>query len=195
VGGAAPYTFTAQTALPPGINLSEDGALEGMPQQSGDWHVTLVATDSKGRFVTREFTIRVLSVGALVVASPVLSTLPPGDVFGDIPAVQFAALGGIGPVSWTVSAGVLPPGITLSSGGRLAGHAKRAGEWGFSIRATDQAGETHERPYTLRIAGPSPIQAPSSSFSACSAGAAGSWPLAPALLLLLAGWATRRRAR
>jgi hypothetical protein len=195
VGGAAPYTYGAQSSLPAGINLSEDGALEGMPQQSGTWDVELVATDSKGRTATRNFTISVLPAGTLVIASPVLPTLPAGDVFGDIPAVQFAAQGGLGPVTWALSAGVLPPGITLSSSGRLGGQAKRAGEWGFAIRATDQAGATHDRPYILRIAGPSPLAAPSSSFSACSAGTAVSWPSVAGLLLLLAGCAARRRAR
>jgi hypothetical protein len=45
--------------------------------------------------------------------------------------------GGIGKVTWTVSTGDLPAGLTLRQGGSLTGAPRRAGTYRFTATATD----------------------------------------------------------
>jgi Putative Ig domain len=46
-GGTKPYTFTAETALPPGLSLnSKTGAISGMPTQAGKYTFLVKITDS-----------------------------------------------------------------------------------------------------------------------------------------------------
>jgi hypothetical protein len=44
------------------------------------------------------------------------------------------------PVTWRVSAGALPPGLTLTPGGQIVGTPRSAGAWYSEITATDSAG-------------------------------------------------------
>jgi hypothetical protein len=50
-----------------------------------------------------------------------------------------------------VSAGSVPPELTLSSGGVLSGTPSGAGSFSFTVRATDAATHTGSRAYTLNI--------------------------------------------
>ena len=42
------------------------------------------------------------------------SRLPDGKVEGAYPATQLVAVGGAGPLAWTLTDGTLPPGVTLA---------------------------------------------------------------------------------
>ena len=67
------------------------------------------------------------------------------------------ASGGDGALSWDVSTGALPPGLTLSPAGVLAGQPTAAGTFDFTVRVADSddvTGETDEaeQPLSLTIA-------------------------------------------
>src|SRR5262249_10952261 len=48
-GGTAPYAFaTTSGQLPPGLTLDSSGAISGTPTASGNYNVTITATDSTG---------------------------------------------------------------------------------------------------------------------------------------------------
>jgi hypothetical protein len=47
-GGASPYTFSYQGALPPGLALSQDGLLAGTPTDYGTYSFDLVTSDATG---------------------------------------------------------------------------------------------------------------------------------------------------
>lgn len=53
---------------------------------------------------------------------------------------QFTASGGIGPYTFSVTLGALPPGLSLSSSGLLAGTPTHAGTYSFRIHVEDSAG-------------------------------------------------------
>ncbi len=57
-------------------------------------------------------------------------------VVGESYSQTLEAIGGVGPYTWSVTAGLLPPGITLSSG-VLSGTATVAGDYFFTVTATD----------------------------------------------------------
>jgi len=82
-------------------------------------------------------------------ASPLASglavaTLPVhnGEVGVGYLAVSFQATGGSAPYTWSVSAGTLPPGLTLSPGGVLNGNNTAAGKFTFTAQVKDSTAAT-----------------------------------------------------
>lgn len=51
--------------------------------------------------------------------------------------VAMTATGGVQPYHWSVAAGVLPPGLTLSDSGTVSGQPSAAGTYGFTVEASD----------------------------------------------------------
>ena len=65
------------------------------------------------------------------------TSLPSGNTLAPYPATQIEVSGADGPVSYAVSAGALPTGLTLSSGGVLSGDPSEVNTFAFDIQATD----------------------------------------------------------
>jgi hypothetical protein len=82
-----------------------------------------------------------------VVVGP--ASLPRGR-FGATYAQTITASGPPGPFAFAVTAGALPPGLTLS-GGVLSGTPTAAGTFGFTVTATNGALAASSRTYTLTI--------------------------------------------
>jgi hypothetical protein len=61
---------------------------------------------------------------------------------------------GTAPISFSLSAGALPPGITVSPAGVISGTPTVPGTFDFTMRATDAAGRFTEQLYVLRVAQP-----------------------------------------
>src|SRR5579872_774428 len=57
--GVAPYTWSAGSALPPGLTLAANGQISGTPTQGGLFPVTLNVTDSKGATGSKTFSLEV----------------------------------------------------------------------------------------------------------------------------------------
>src|SRR5262249_11752545 len=81
--------------------------------------------------------------------SPV--TLPHGTYGSSYSQTLTASGGAGGPYSFVVTAGALPNGVTLASGGALAGTATAAGAVSFTIKATGSGGFTGRQGYTLTV--------------------------------------------
>lgn len=86
----------------------------------------------------------------LYIVSPI--QLPDGAI-GTPYTHQFTAVLGTAPFSFSLSAGALPPGITLSSAGILNGTPApgTSGTWGLAVQATDATGAFGEQFCTLKI--------------------------------------------
>jgi concanavalin A-like lectin/glucanase superfamily protein/putative Ig domain-containing protein/List-Bact-rpt repeat protein len=67
---------------------------------------------------------------------------------------QLATVLGAAPISFSLSAGALPPGMTLSSAGLVSGISNTSGIFDFTVLATDAAGKSTEQLYVLRILTP-----------------------------------------
>jgi hypothetical protein len=78
------------------------------------------------------------------------SQLPDG-VLGANYTQQVVAILGTPPVSFSLSEGLLPPGITLSSAGLVSGVPGVAGTFRFTVRATDSLGAFTEQLCTLKV--------------------------------------------
>src|SRR5215470_16504605 len=131
-GGQTPYTFAITSgALPPGLTLSP-GEISGTPTTAGSYTFTLRATDANGCRGRRDYT--------LTVACPVITVNPatlPAGTNGAPYNQTITATGGVGPYSFTISSGTLPPGFSLASNGNLTGSPTTPGTYNFSVRATD----------------------------------------------------------
>ncbi|MCU1343496.1 MAG: hypothetical protein JWN92_2919 [Candidatus Acidoferrum typicum] len=82
---------------------------------------------------------------------------------------QFSTAGGAGTVMWSVSAGNLPSGWSLSSAGLLSGVATTDGTYSFTIQAADSGKppQTAQTSYSLIIADPLVITTSAQLPNAC----------------------------
>jgi len=63
--------------------------------------------------------------------------------------VALIAAGGRSPHIWQVATGVLPPGLALSSAGRIAGTPQASGQYPFSVRVTDGSARSADASFAL----------------------------------------------
>ncbi|WP_425253843.1 IPT/TIG domain-containing protein [Janthinobacterium sp. NFX145] len=104
----------------------------------------------------------------ITVGAPTL-TLAPGTVpvagAGVAYSLSVSAANGAAPYTYTISAGALPAGITLSGAGLLSGTPTAVGTFNFTVLATDSSTGsgpyTGSRAYALTVASPAISVAPS----------------------------------
>ena len=77
-------------------------------------------------------------VPPLVVETNVLAAATVGSGF----EAALVAVGGQRPHTWQMAGGVLPPGLSLSSAGRISGISQAAGQFVFSVRVSDGSGRS-----------------------------------------------------
>ena len=157
LGGTAPYSFSVTAGLlPPGLTLSPDGLLSGIPTLAGSYAFTVTATDQNGCTGSQEYT---LSICQAISLSP--ASLPDGAV-GVAYDQPISASGGTSPYTYAVTAGTLPPGLTLSSDGQLAGTTITAGTYNFTVTATDSNSCAGSIDYEIFVACPATTVTPAS---------------------------------
>jgi hypothetical protein len=97
-----------------------------------------------------------VDIGAFEVQDPLFSTTALANgTYGTVYSQTITATatgGAAGPFTFAVTAGALPPGLSLASAGALSGTATAAGSFSFTVTATDSAGFTASQSYTLTIA-------------------------------------------
>jgi hypothetical protein len=138
-GGVAPTSFTVNsatsiTATSPAI------AVTGAVNVSVTNPSASSATSAADQFTYTAPTITV---------APATSTLP-GGTYGTAYAQTISASGGTAAYTYSVSAGSLPTGLTLTAG-TLAGTPTAAGSYSFTITAKDRNSYTGSQTYTLVI--------------------------------------------
>jgi uncharacterized repeat protein (TIGR01451 family) len=145
-GGQAPYTFAVTGgALPPGMTLAPGGILSGTPTGTGSFSFTVRATDPGGCTGTRDYTLLVCPVLAVSPASLAAATV------GVAYSQALGASGGSAPYGFAVTGGALPPDLALSGAGVLSGTPSAAGNFSFTVTATDAGGCAGARTYSLSV--------------------------------------------
>jgi Putative Ig domain len=143
-GGSPPFTWAVTSgALPGGLTLAADGTLSGTPTAAGPFAFTVTATDSAQTPASgsQPFTVTISTPGPLVVTP---GQTPAAGIHGTPYSFQFTATGGYLPLSWAVTAGTLPPGLTLNSDGTLNGTPTAASStpFAFTVTVTDSSTPT-----------------------------------------------------
>ena len=114
-GGTTPYSWTVSAGvLPKGLTLnSSTGVISGpVSSQAATETFTVTLTSANGASTTKQFTITVC--GALEITTSSLPMATSGQNY----STTLEGEGGSAPYTWTISAGVLPEGLTLNSSDR-----------------------------------------------------------------------------
>lgn len=148
-GGTGPYTFSIFSgSLPSGLTLNATtGAISGTPTTAGTSSFTVQATDSSTPTAKAGF-----KTYSLLVQLDVLPKSLPAASVGTSYDQNLSAAGGTSPYSFALTAGTLPPGLTLGAGS-ISGTPTATGTYAFTIQATDSSSPTNvgTRNYTLNV--------------------------------------------
>jgi len=102
------------------------------------------------------------------------ASLPAGSV-NTAYSAQLTAIGGTGSYTWTVTAGALPTGLTLSSGGAITGTPTASGTATFTVSATDGS-VTGTKTLSIAIGQAAPVNDGFSAAMVITPSASGSTP-------------------
>ncbi|MBJ7438570.1 MAG: putative Ig domain-containing protein [Sphingopyxis sp.] len=178
-GGVGPFTYVLTGTLPAGLTFTGN-SLSGTATAPGSYPVTVTATDTGSTGAGSPFTIAqnyTINVPApTIMISP--ESLPNGTV-GASYSQTASASGGVAAYNFAVSAGALPPGLTLSAGGVIAGTPTAGGSYNFTLTATDANAQTGSRAYALTI-GAAVVTLPPTSLAGGQVGFAYNAQLNPA---------------
>lgn len=136
IDGTPPYRWSVSSGwLPPGVFLSTDGTLAGVPAATGAFKVSLNVTDSAGSYAYGQMTITVFNTNDL--AGPVIAdrVLPVGFVDATFNA-HLSAVGGQAPYAWALVTS-LPDGLGLAADGAVSGSPLNAGWYATSVTVQD----------------------------------------------------------
>lgn len=178
-GGVGPFTYALSGTLPTGLAFAGN-QISGTATAPGSYPVIVTATDTGSTGAGAPFTIaRTYTIN---VPTPTVSitpeTLPIGTV-GASYSQTATASGGVAAYGFAVTAGAVPPGLTLSAGGVLSGTPTAGGAYNFTLTATDANGQTGSRAYGLTI-GAAVVTLPPTSLAGGQLGLAYNAPLNPA---------------
>jgi len=143
-GAVDTFTITSGS-LPPGLQMPATyGAagtiVGGTPTQQGTFTWTVHVTPFGASTPSTNGTYRI----TVNPAPPLTITFPSSccnaGTVGSSYLQNFFSSGGVSPFTWTVAAGKLPPGVTLT-GSSLEGTPTAAGTFTFTIKVTDSAGD------------------------------------------------------
>ena len=152
--GCPPYTYKLSSgSMPPGISITSGGNITGTPTQAGTWGFYLAMDDvCHSPEAARAFSLTV--VPKLTVTT---NSIPPG-VVGTAYSQQLTFDGG-GTVTWSISAGTLPPGLSLNSTtGLLSGTPTTVGTSTFTVFIKD-VGSSRSDTKTLTLDVVAPLAA------------------------------------
>ncbi len=138
----------------PGLTIDQDsGVVSGTPTTAGSFTATVKLDDSFGDpEVQQTFPVTINPKPTVTTAS-----LPNGNK--NSPYSQtLAATGGTGALTWSVSAGTLPPGLNLNtSTGVISGTPTTIITSNFTITVTDTTGATGSKALSITIGTPPTI--------------------------------------
>ncbi len=137
-GSGATWTVVS-SSLPAGLYLTSDGYIGGTPTAAGTGTAQVRATykgangDQTYQVVTVDI---VVGLGSATLPSAVTGVSYAGYDFKSLLSVSGDPAYTSSAASWSLTAGALPAGLTLSSTGVVSGSPTTAGSAGFTLRAS-----------------------------------------------------------
>jgi large repetitive protein len=181
--GCTPYVWyeIVNSALPPGLSMSRDGVISGVPTTVGGasfwvWNHDLTAAQGGPSWCAvedrseKEFSIPIDP--GLAIVTPSVKPATVGQPYRDTLATKKVL--SLNPVTgpdvqatWSLQSGALPPGITLSTSGLLTGTPTSEGSSQFVVRAQNGNPSATET-YTLAVRQPMSVKSPFGSVQQAS---------------------------
>lgn len=147
VGGVPPYVWTADGALPTGLQLTASGVISGTPPTAGLQTLTFHVRDVAGHMHERPITVRVVaSEDALRFSNDVLRDGVVNKPYDD----SFRVMNGVSPYRYELSSGSVPKGLAIVDD-KLTGTPTVAGTYQFGVRVTDNRGDTDMNRFVVTI--------------------------------------------
>ena len=168
-GGTGAYAWTVSSgALPTGLSLnSTTGQISGTPSANATYTFDITLTDSVGAVVTKTFTNVINAAIGMTPASL------PATTQNVAYSQTLSTTGGTGAITYSISAGSLPTGLTINSAtGSITGTPTAAASYTFDVTATDTVGATKTNTYTIVINSPITIAPASTVLPASTEGVA-----------------------
>jgi len=140
-GGTPGFIWSVLSgALPTGLSLSSGGVISGTPTIPGTSTLTIQVKDSgsAAQTASKVFTLQIAPAPLVITTTSPL----PQATLNTAYSQTFAAVGGVGPYSWSVVSGTLPPNVSLTSNGILSGTPTAAGAFTFVVRVRDSQSPT-----------------------------------------------------
>ena len=146
--GALAWAVSAGT-LPSGLALNQStGVISGTPMLPvGTSSVTVRIQDAAGQSATKALSI---TINPFNVPKITTTTLQGGTV-GQAYSQTLQATGGFGALTWSVTGGSLPAGLTLNSAGTISGTPATAGNSNFTVTATDTFGQSDTQDLSIAV--------------------------------------------
>jgi hypothetical protein len=147
-GGTTPYTWSIFAGtLPVGLTLAPStGVISGTPTGTGTSNFTVQVTDANSQTASQPLSLTV------VVPPTVTTTSLPNGTQNAAYSATLTASGGTTPYTWSIFAGTLPAGLTLtSSTGVISGTPSGTGTTNFTVQVTDANSLTASQSLSITI--------------------------------------------
>ncbi len=159
-GGISPYTWSVtQGNLPTGLTIgSSTGVISGIPTASGTYNFTLKVADSGSPALTAtaQFSIAIAPAAPIVFTTTSLASATYNVAY----TATVAATGGAGALTYKVTTGSLPAGLTMSSAGAISGSPTAAGTANFTVTASDAYGDSAQQALSITVNYPAIVISP-----------------------------------
>jgi hypothetical protein len=139
--------------LPPGLSVSDEGLISGTPTQAGSYDFYLTVTYDKPTYCKPPSDDRfIININP---AAPrlIVSTASLADANINQPYTATLAASGATVTSWTLAAGTLPTGLTLTPNGVISGTPTQSGSFTFTVQANGD-GTSDTKQLTLFVLAP-----------------------------------------
>lgn len=147
--GSGPYLMDVVGILPFGLSFDQTGpttgSISGTTDEPGTTYVTVRAANNAGQFMDANYVLNVMGItNADSIPSGVLNT--PFNY-------QLEAMGSLTTITFAVTSGNLPVGLTIDATGLISGTPTSSGTNDVTIQLTDTSGNNCLANITLVISG------------------------------------------
>lgn len=148
-GGEMTWKVT-KGRLPEGLTLAENGAITGTPVKAGESRFSVVANNVAGNSRSKQFSITVETAAAV---APVITTNYFGNGYVGESYSRTLTAEAETAVTWTIVAGGLPEGLSMTADGVISGVPTVPGNSAFTVTVTDQNGLKASQNFNITIEG------------------------------------------